>query len=991
MRGNRRPAILVGIVAAILLAGVGWLLAGGWAVEQGVSWARRRMAEGRHAEARDRLARLSAWWPHDDRVSALLGECEARLDRPEAAIRAWRSIPADSPLAGSARLDEGRVLIAAFGRLEEAERALRAAAREDRPGGPPAAIPARWELSRLLLWEGRLDEVRKLLREIARLGTPADRASALREHWRLDSVVVTDEEVRPTLDRADRNAPDDPAAALVRANVAAQYGRLDEARAWLDRCAHRLGPDHTLARAVDLARLRLAVAAGRPDEVERALDDVGEGSLAPAESWWARAWLARHRGDVAAERFALEAVVAQEFAHTQALDRLAELAQRAGQVDQAARWRGRREDALRDRAAYRRLLIADRANLTVDELRRRARLAGLLRRRFEEQGWLTLLLEREPGDREAREVLSRLSLGETPLASSPRRRPAGHPGQPRRPAVPASKPRPPAAVAFRDDAEAAGFRFTYCNGASPEHQIPETIGGGVAVLDYDGDGRLDVLAVQGGSFPPGDRGRNDATARDEARSAGDRLFRNRGDGTFEDVSESSGIAGLPRGYGFGASVGDYDNDGRPDVFITRFGSYLLLHNRGNGIFEDATDRAGLGGPRDWPTSSAFADLDGDGDLDLYVCHYLEWDSKNPPACRDPRAPDGRVSCLPLNFRALPDHLFRNDGGRFVDVTRAAGIDDPDGRGLGVVAADFDGDGRIDLLVANDMSANLLFRNRGGMRFEEIGHAAGVACSADGGYQAGMGIACGDQDGDSRPDLAVTNFFGESTTLYRNLGESAFADATVACGLKAPSRFVLGFGAAFLDVDNDGRLDLATANGHVHDLRPSEPYPMPAQLFLGGPDGRLIDATATAGRPWTIPRVGRGLAVLDADDDGRLDLVIVAQNAPLAYFHNRTEPAGHSLTLQLEGTASNRDAVGARVTIRAGGRVQTAWRIGGGSFASASDPRLHFGLGTAAAADEVDIRWPSGREQRLGRLEADRLYRVREGEPSTARVRPGPGD
>ncbi|MHB1562241.1 MAG: FG-GAP-like repeat-containing protein, partial [Isosphaeraceae bacterium] len=861
MRGSRRPAILVGTVAAILLAGVGWLLAGGWAVERGVSWARRRMAEGHHAEARDRLARLSAWWPRDDRVSALLGECEARLDRPEAAIRAWRSISPDSPLAGSARLDEARVLIAAFGRLEEAERAFRAATREDRPGGPPAAIPARWELSRLLLWEGRLDEVRDLLREIARLGTSADRAAALREHWRLDSVVVTDQEVRPVLDRAERHTPDDPGVMLVHANLAAQYGRLDEAREWLDRCARRLGPDHSLVRAVALARLRLAMADGRPDEVERALDDIGEGALAPAESGWVRAWLAGRRGDVVAERFALEQVVAFESSHTRALDRLAELEQRAGQADQAARWRGRREEALRDRAAYRRLMIADRQDLPEVEMRRRAWLAGRLGRRFEEQGWLTLLLEREPGDRKAAAALDRLALAD-------RRNPAT---LVRPPVEPASDLRPPgetplpapAAVAFRDEAEAAGLRFTYRNGASPEHPIPETIGGGAAVLDYDGDGRMDVLAVQGGSFPPRDAG-------DERPSVGDRLFRNRGDGSFEDVSESSGIARLPRGYGFGASVGDYDNDGRPDVFITRFGSYLLLHNRGDGTFEDATDRAGLGGPRDWPTSSAFADLDGDGDLDLYVCHYLEWNVQNPPVCRDPRAPDGRVSCLPLNFRALPDHLFRNDGGRFVDITRAAGIDDPDGRGLGVVAADLDGDGRIDLFVANDMSANLLFRNKGGMRFEEIGHTAGVACSADGGYQAGMGIACGDQDGDGRPDLAVTNFFGESTTLYRNLGESAFADATIASGLKAPSRFVLGFGAAFLDVDNDGRLDLATANGHVHDLRPSEPYPMPAQLFLGGPDGRLLDATATAGAPWTVARVGRGLAVLDANDDGRLD-------------------------------------------------------------------------------------------------------------------------
>ncbi len=407
-------------------------------------------------------------------------------------------------------------------------------------------------------------------------------------------------------------------------------------------------------------------------------------------------------------------------------------------------------------------------------------------------------------------------------------------------------------------------------------------------------------------------------------------------------------------------MGDYDNDGRPDLFVTRFGSYALYHNRGDGTFEDATARAGLGGARDWPTSSAFADLDGDGDLDLYVCHYLAWDARHPTLCQDPRAPGRHVSCLPLGFPAMPDHLFRNDGGRFVDVTAEAGIVDRDGRGLGVVAADFDDDGKTDLFVANDMTANLFFRNRGGLWFEEIGQTAGVASNADGGYQAGMGVACGDVDGDGRPDLAVTNFFGESTTFYRNLGGAMFADATAAVGLKAASRFLLGFGAVFLDVDNDGRLDLATANGHIHDLRPNTPYPMPAQLLVGAPGGRLTDVTRQVGEPWTVPRIGRGLAAADLDNDGRLDLLLVAQNSPLAFFHNQTRPAGHFLTLRLEGTTSNRDAVGAKVTVTAGGRRQTAWRIGGGSYASASDPRLHFGLGAAGEVDDLEIRWPSGR-------------------------------
>ena len=281
--------------------------------------------------------------------------------------------------------------------------------------------------------------------------------------------------------------------------------------------------------------------------------------------------------------------------------------------------------------------------------------------------------------------------------------------------------------------------------------------------------------------------------------------------------------------------------------------------------------------RDWPTSAALADLDGDGDLDLYVCHYAAWDIDNPRLCRNP-ANNAYINCSPLDSAALPDHLFRNDGGRFVDVTAEAGIVDRDGRGLGVVAADLDDDGRVDLFVANDSSANFLFRNIGGMRFEEVGHSAGVAGNASGAYQAGMGVAAGDLDGDGLVDLAVTNFYGESTTFYRNLGGGNFTDATASVGLAVASRRLLGFGVAIFDADNDGRLDLASANGHVNDLRPNYPYQMPAQLLVGGIDGRLTDASDRAGEPWTVPGLAAALAVGDLDNDGRLDVLILSHNA-----------------------------------------------------------------------------------------------------------------
>ncbi len=460
--------------------------------------------------------------------------------------------------------------------------------------------------------------------------------------------------------------------------------------------------------------------------------------------------------------------------------------------------------------------------------------------------------------------------------------------------APAGSPEPkgqrdPAAARalFTDDAEAAGLRFVFDNGRTSQHLLPETMSGGVAVLDYDGDGWLDVYCVQGGLFParPGEE-----TARAEP---GDRLFRNRGDGTFEDASDSTGIAAIARGleYGMGVAVGDYDNDGHPDLFLTRLYRYVLLRNRGDGTFEDVTGRSGLAGIRDNPTSAAFADLDNDGDLDLYVCHYIRWDPRHPATCRDERW--GTFYCDPAKYERAADHVFRNDGGRFVDVTERAGFTDLEGRGLGVVAADLDDDNRIDLYVANDGSANFLFRNRGGFQFEETALTAGVAGSAEGGYQAGMGVVAADLDGDGRLDLMVTNLYGEGTTLHQNLGQCLFADRSAASGILMATRYLLGFGISVFDAGNDGRPDVVITNGNVNDFRPLYPFAMPTRLYEGRPGGRLVDVSDQSGPPWSVPRLGRGLASGDLDNDGRVNFLVMAQDGPLAYFHNRTERPGIS--------------------------------------------------------------------------------------------------
>jgi hypothetical protein len=793
----------------------------------------------------------------------------------------------------------------------------------------------------------------------------------LRDHIAVDFESIAVDAFRILLDRAGRQAPDDDRVWLGSANLAIKNGDFGIARRRIDDCLRRRPEDP----AVWQAELDWGLGTEQIAPVCRALAHLPADRFSPGEVETIRAWLASRRRESAAEERALEQLVGYEPGQCWAWERLAVLAAQAGRLEQAAERRRRKAAMDQTRQRFEDLYNQNQFALDAPEL---ARLAETLGRRFEAIGFLTWIIQHDPLDGASRAAMARLQGKKTPagapsqtlaeLLASDLAASAGAPQA-------VAEPTDPTAPQFRDDANRAGLSFVYDNGESSIHQLPEFAGGGVGLIDYDGDGWLDVYLVQGGRFPP--------DAAEPPR--GDRLFRNRRDGMFQDVTEVSGLGAMVQGYGHGVAVGDYDNDGRPDIFVTRWRSYALYHNRGDGRFEDVTERAGLSGDRDWPTSAAFADLDNDGDLDLYVCHYVAWDADNPRICYSFPPNQVPIGCNPRELEPRPDHVFRNDQGRFTDVTTAAGILENRGRGLGVVAADLDDDGRIDLFVANDQSANYLYSNRGGFRFDETAEVAGVAANAEGGYQAGMGVACGDLDGDGRPDLAVTNFYGESTTFFRNLGQGAFADQTAHIGLAAPTRHRLGFGIAFLDVDNDGRLDLLTANGHVNDYRPSVPYKMAIQLLRGGADGRLHDVSERAGPPFAPVHLGRGLAAGDLDNDGRLDALVVAQNDPLVFLHNQTR-AGHFVTLALEGTVSNRDGVGTVVIVVAGSKRQVAQRLGGGSYQSAGDARLHFGIGEPRRIDSIEVRWPSGRVDRHHDLPADTGYRLREGAATVESLR-----
>jgi enediyne biosynthesis protein E4 len=525
-----------------------------------------------------------------------------------------------------------------------------------------------------------------------------------------------------------------------------------------------------------------------------------------------------------------------------------------------------------------------------------------------------------------------------------------------------------AQIRFEDIAAKAGLKFELRNGAVGEFHQPELMLGGVAVLDYNNDGCIDIFFTNGAAMPS-------LTKTDPQYS--NRLFRNNCDGTFTDVTEKAGVAG--EGYSIGVAVADYDNDGYPDIFVTGVNRNILYHNRGDGSFEDVTERAHLSGVdphygKLWSVSAAWVDVDNDGWLDLVVTNYVQWDPQLEPRCGSPQNPS---YCHPSAYHDTPNQLFRNNrDGTFTDITESSGLGGQLGKGMGVAIADYDGDGLMDIFVAN-----FLFHNLGHGKFEEVGLLAGVALSDDGRPVASMGADFRDFDNDSRPDLIFTAMINDTYPLFRNTGRSpAFEDDTARSGLAVATRTLTGWGIGLYDFDNDGFKDVFTANSHFPALdRFLGTAPaLPNSLFRNQGDGRLEDVSKTAGVDFQLAGQYRGVAFADFDNDGRLDAVVAKVNGLARLFHNVTPNAGHWLALKLTGTRSNRDGIGAKValTLPSGRQLYNHCSTSVG-YASSSEPLVRFGLGKEAVAKLIQIHWPSGQVQELHDVKADQVLKVRE--------------
>jgi hypothetical protein len=529
-------------------------------------------------------------------------------------------------------------------------------------------------------------------------------------------------------------------------------------------------------------------------------------------------------------------------------------------------------------------------------------------------------------------------------------------------------------VSFDDITRAAGIDFHLTCGGPQKLYIVESMCGGVAVFDYDNDGWMDIFLVNGSTLEDIKTGKCHPS----------KLYRNNHDGTFTDVTEKSGINHC--GWGFGVAVGDYDNDGNEDLYITYLDGAVLYRNNGDGTFTDVTAKAGVGNPGRWGTSAAFGDYDNDGYLDLYVTNYVDLDLNHLPEfgqgsfCQYRGIP---VSCGPRGLKGARDRLYHNNkDGTFTDVTEKLNLDPGSYYGLGVMWLDYDLDGCLDLFVSNDSTPSLLYHNdcKGG--FTEVGAEAGIAYSSDGREQAGMGVDSADYDNDGWPDIAKANFSDDTNNLFHNDHDGEFTDLAGPTNFGPVSIPFLGFGMKFLDVDNDGWQDVFVANGHVNPQVDQHSfgvtYAERPLLFHNMRTGKFEEIGARSGVAMSRRYVARGAATADFFNDGRQDLIVTALDASPVLFRNQTQPSGHWIRIKTIGVRSNRDGFGARIRVKAGGLTQSAEVRANASFESASDPRLHFGVGAATQVDSIEVHWPSGTVDQVSALPADQEVTIKEG-------------
>ena len=521
-------------------------------------------------------------------------------------------------------------------------------------------------------------------------------------------------------------------------------------------------------------------------------------------------------------------------------------------------------------------------------------------------------------------------------------------------------------IQFRDITVQAGIHFVHNNGAFGKKYLPETMGPGCAFIDYDNDGWPDILLVNGENWP----GRQGPVSTLK-------LYHNNHDGTFTDVTRKAGLAGPM--FGMGVAVGDYDNDGFDDLFITALGQSHLFHNNGNGTFTDVTKSAGLWGPNEFSTGAAWVDYDRDGKLDLVVANYVQWSVPGDLYC----TLDGahKSYCTPESYKGSSARLWHNlGGGKFEDATQKANFYDPTSKSLGVAILDYNGDGWPDILLANDTQPNKLYLNKRDGTFEEKAVSAGIAFSEDGVARAGMGVDTGDYDRSGHPSIIITNFANQMLSLYHNEGNGLFVDEAPRSDVGRATLVTLGFGCFFFDYDNDGWLDIFVADGHIEDqierVQKRVSYAEPPHLFrnLGG--GKFQEVTESLGAAFASPKVARGAAYADIDNDGALD-ILVSTNGGRAYLFHNEGATNHSLRIKLLGTRSNRDGIGA--VVRVGNAKDQQWQMlrSGSSYLSQSELVLTFGLGNQPKADSLEVQWPSGQVDKLSNINADQTVTIQE--------------